>query len=85
MAACAETMQLIEALEAQETLRLRGFSASCGQTGSVVVDRWGHVRGIWHVHDGRYYWTNGASSQPTHSVTSLDDAVAYTMTVIAAA
>lgn len=84
MGACTKTMLLIDALESQEMLKLRGFSASCGPTDSVVVDRWGHVRGIWHVHNEQYYWTSGASSQPTHVATMQDDAVAYTLQVIAA-
>lgn len=85
MGASAETMQLMEALEAQQLLKLRGFTASYGQTGSVVVDRWGHVRGLWHIYNGQYFWTGGASSQPTHSVASMDEAIAYTLSVIAAA
>lgn len=85
MGACAKTIQLIDALEALEVLKLRGFASSCGPTDSVVVDRWGHVRGIWHVHNEQYFWTSGASSQPTHIAPTLDDAVAYTLSVIAAA
>lgn len=85
MGASAETMQLMEALEAQETLKLRGFTASCGDTNAVVIDRWGHMRGVWQLLNGQYVWIGGASSQPAHSVANLEDAIAYTLTVIAAA
>lgn len=85
MGASAETTQLVEALEAQERLKMRGFTASCGEVHSVVVDRWGHMRGVWQIHNGRYFWTSGASSQPAHSVATIEEAVTYTLTVIAAA
>lgn len=85
MAACPKSIELIEMLEAQEALKLRGFSASYGSTESVVVDRWGHVRGLWHIHKDQYFWTGGASSQPCHVVPTLEEAVAYTMRVIATA
>lgn len=85
MSASAETIQLLEALEAQETLKLRGFTASCGDASTVVVDRWGHMRGLWRVRNGVYFWIGGASSQPAHSVTNVEDAVAYTLRAIAGA
>ena len=85
MSASAEATQLKEALEGQEQLKLRGFSAACGDDNSVVIDRWGHCRGVWRIHNGQYFWIGGASSQPSHCAATLGDAVAYTLTVIAVA
>lgn len=84
MRASAATMLLLEALEAQEVLKLRGFSTSIGDANAVVIERWGHMRGLWRVHNDQYFWTGAASSQPTHAVATVEGAVAYTLGVIAA-
>jgi hypothetical protein len=80
-----QNTELMLALEAQETLKLRGFTASCGPTGSVVVDRWNHVRGVWHFHAGNYFWTDAGYSQPSFRVNSLEGAVEHTLNVISKA
>ena len=84
MSASAEAIQLKEALQSQEQLKLRGFSATCGDNDSVVIDRWGHCRGVWRIYSGQYFWIGGASSQPLHCAATYGDAIAYTLTVIAA-
>ena len=80
-----QNAQLMEALEAIETLKFRGFTATCGPTGSVVVDRWSHVRGVWHHHAGNYFWTDAGYTQPSFRVQNIEDAIAYTLNVIASA
>jgi hypothetical protein len=80
-----QNTELMVALEAQETLKLRGFTASCGPTGSVVVDRWNHVRGVWHFHGGNYFWTDAGYSQPSFRVNTLEGAVEHTLNVISKA
>lgn len=84
MDASVQASALKDALEAQETLKLRGFNAACGAKSSVVIDRWGHMRGVWQIYNGEYFWTNGASSQPSFRTANLDEAIAHTLTVISA-
>lgn len=85
MGESAQNTALMEALEAQETLKLRGFTSACGPTGSVVVDRWNHVRGVWHYHKGHYFWTDAGYSQPSFRTETLENAISHTLKVIAAA
>ncbi len=82
MGANAENTALMEALEALETLKQRGFTAACGPTGSVVLDRWNHVRGVWHHHAGNYFWTDAGSTQPNFRTDALASAIAHTLNVI---
>lgn len=82
MGANAQNTELMDAIEAQETLKQRGFTAACGPTGAVVVDRWNHVRGVWHFHAGHYFWTDAGYSQPSFRVDTLEKAIDYTLNVI---
>lgn len=82
MGANEQNSRLMQALEAEDALKLRGFAASCGPTGAVVVDRWNHVRGVWHFHDGAYFWTPAANNQPTLRLQSQEEALTYTLNVI---
>ncbi len=82
MGANQQNMALKEALEAQEALKLRGFTASCGPTGAVVIDRWSHVRGVWHFHVHSYLWTPSGYSEPTYRTGSIEAAVQYTLETI---
>lgn len=82
MGANDQNNALKDALEAQETLKLRGFTASCGPTGGVVVDRWNHVRGVWHFHIHSYFWTPAGYNQPTYRTERLEEAVSFTLETI---
>ena len=82
MGANQQSTALREALEAHETLKLRGFTASCGPTGGVVIDRWSHVRGVWHFHVHSYFWTPAGYSEPIFRTELLEDAIAYTLDTI---
>lgn len=82
MGANRQNSELMEALEADEGLKLRGFTASCGPTGAVVVDRWNHVRGVWHYHAGHYFWTDAGSTQPGFRTDSAESALQHTQQVI---
>lgn len=82
MGANENNIKLKEALEAEEALKLRGFTASCGPTGAVVVDRWNHVRGVWHFHLHSFFWTPAGYNEPTYRTSTLEDAIAYSLTEI---
>lgn len=83
MGANVQNSELMEVLEGHETLKLRGFTAACGPTGAVVVDRWNHVRGVWHYHAGHYFWTDAGYSQPSFRADTIDLAIDHTVNVIA--
>ncbi|MEQ1651414.1 MAG: hypothetical protein ABL897_02900 [Hyphomicrobium sp.] len=85
MGANGQNTALMEALEGNETLKLRGFTAACGPTGAVVVDRWNHVRGVWHFHADNYFWTDAGYSQPSFRTDTIEHAIDHTMNVIAKA
>ena len=38
-------------------LKRHGFSVMLSENGDVIVDRRGHVRGIWRSQSGRLEWT----------------------------
>lgn len=83
MGANVENAQLMAALEADQSLKVRGFTAACGPTGGVVIDRWNHVRGVWHFHQSHYFWFPAGYIEPSFRCDSQVDAIAYTVTVIA--
>ena len=82
MGANEQNTQLKDALEALPTLKERGFSSTCGPTGGVVVDRWSHVRGVWHFHVHSFFWTPAGYGEPTYRCSALDEAIQYTLAVI---
>jgi hypothetical protein len=77
MGANDESTELMTLLEAEEALKLRGFTASCGPTGGVVIDRWHHVRGVWHYHAGNYYWTPAGNNEPVYRTDDIRQAIRY--------
>ncbi len=85
MGANTQNTELMLTLEAEQALKVRGFTAACGPTGGVVVDRWSHVRGVWHFHDNHYFWIPAGYSEPSFRTDSLSGAVAHTTSVIAKA
>lgn len=83
MLAKREEMHLLDLLGMHEILRLRGFSFVLGPQGGVVVDRRGHVRGIWHFDGRRFAWTPASNGGPTHWADDAQAAVRYTLVSIA--
>lgn len=83
MGANEQNTELMQRLESHEYLKGRGFTASCGPTGAVVVDRWNHVRGVWHYHIHSYFWTPAGNSEPTYRAGSIEDAIEFTLSTIA--
>ncbi len=82
MGANDQSFDLMEQLAADEPLRLRGFTASCGPTGGVVVDRWNHVRGVWHFTQGNFYWTPAGYNEPIYRTDDISKALEYTRDVV---
>lgn len=82
MGANEQNTLLKEMLEAEAALKQRGFTASCGPTGAVVVDRWSHVRGVWHFHVHSFFWTPAGYNEPTYRASRIEDALDYTLSTI---
>jgi hypothetical protein len=73
---------LLGLLERNEVLKTRGFSLSRTQTGGIVIDRSGHVHGIWDF-DGRCYtWRSPGSSEMIFRTDSPTSAVVYTLVAL---
>lgn len=79
MASTFQNLRLKELLEAEAALRDGGFETLCGPTGSVVITRRNHVRGLWHFAGGAFNWTPAGYGAPTYCAHSLADAVRYTV------
>lgn len=84
MGGSPEHVMLLDALERQEDLSRRGFTTTCGPTGSLVVDFLNHVRGFWDFHAGHYFWTEAGSTQPSYRADTIDKAVEYTLKICSA-
>ncbi len=73
---------LLGLLVDNEALRKRGFSLSCTANGQIVIDRSGHVHGIWDF-DGRdYAWISPGCSEPAFRTDSANSAVVYTLVAL---
>jgi hypothetical protein len=75
----AQGSHLLDLLLCNDVLRTRGFSLSRTQEGSIVVDRFGHVHGIWNYDGRQYAWTSPSSSEPIFHTDSPSAAVVYTL------
>ncbi len=77
-----QALRLFDLLKQNETLRKRGFSLSCDRDGGIVVDRLGHVRGIWDSDGRSYTWITPGSSEPIFHTTDAGAAVLYTVVTL---
>jgi hypothetical protein len=69
---------LAEVLHGAESFAERGFEAKASPE-SLLVQRDGHVRGIWTVEGDRYIWTAAGYCQPSFSTIALAEAVKFTL------
>jgi hypothetical protein len=77
-----QTWRLFGLLRRNETLRTQGFSLSCAD-GGIVIDRWGHVRGIWDFDGQSYTWVTPGSTEPIFKTADAKSAVRYTVVTLA--
>lgn len=59
-----------------------GLTATVGDCGGVLIERRGHMRGIWRCMDGVLAWTPAGYNEPVHIAADVGAAVAYTSAVI---
>lgn len=75
--------ELFDLLKKNEVLRAKGYSLAYDQAGGIVIDRAGHVHGIWS-HDSRSYaWVSPGNSEPKFRTEDPRSAVLYTVVVLA--
>jgi hypothetical protein len=75
----ARGSHLLNLLQCNDALRAKGFSLSRTNEGSIVVDRFGHVHGIWHCDGQQFAWTSPSSSEPQFLTDNPGAAVVYTL------
>jgi hypothetical protein len=75
--------QLFGLLAKNEVLRIKGYSLAYDTDGGIVIDRSGHVHGIWS-HDARSYtWVSPGNTEPKFRTQDAKSAVLYTVVVLA--
>ncbi|MCB1504418.1 MAG: hypothetical protein KDJ47_05515 [Hyphomicrobiaceae bacterium] len=82
MTARMHEVELLELLCKHEVLRLRGYSFAIGPKGGVVIDRWGHVRGMWRYKNDRFSWTPASHTSSVHWSEDAEAAVRYTLVAL---
>lgn len=77
-----QAQRLLGLLQSNPTLKSKGFSLSCTKAGGIVIDRLGHVHGIWDF-DGRCYkWLSPGSSEPKYKTGNPNSAMLYTLVTL---
>jgi hypothetical protein len=70
-------------LRKNETLRQKGFSLAYSPSTGIVIDRSGHVHGIWNHDAASYTWVSPGNSEPKFRTETASSAVLYTVVVLA--
>jgi hypothetical protein len=77
--------QLFRLLQTNEVLKRKGYSLAVDRDGGIVIDRGGHVHGIWNHDAQSYTWVSPGSSEPRFRTEDVKSAVLYTVVVLAQA
>lgn len=75
--------ELFGLLQKNAVLKTKGFSLAYDGDGSIVIDRAGHVRGIWSHDRKSYAWISPGNSEPRFRTEDVKSAVLYTVVVLA--
>jgi hypothetical protein len=78
----AENRRLLGLLSRNEMLKMRGFSFSSAPAGGIVMDRFGHVHGIWDFDGRSYTWQSPGSTEPKFRTENAKSAVLYTLAAL---
>jgi len=78
-----QNSDLFSILKKNEVLRLKGFSLAYDADGRIVIDRAGHVHGIWNHDAESYAWISPGNSEPKFRTGDVKSAVLYTVVVLA--
>ncbi|CAN1723765.1 conserved protein of unknown function [Hyphomicrobium sp. 1Nfss2.1] len=79
----AHNRELFSLLERNEVLKARGYSLAYDEDGGVVIDRAGHVHGIWNYDSRSYAWISPDNSEPKFRTEDVRSAVLFTVVVLA--
>lgn len=79
----AHNRRLFGLLKKNETLKLKGYSLAYSQGNGIVIDRAGHVHGIWNYNADVYMWVSPGSSEPKFRTQDAKSALLYTVVVLA--
>ena len=77
-------IELLARLQALLSGNAMGLSAILGDHGGILIERRGHMRGIWRCIGGTFSWTLAGYNEPVHTAGGIDEALHYTRTVILA-
>lgn len=75
--------ELFDLLEKNQVLKSKGYSLAYDQDGGIVIDRAGHVHGIWNRDRQSYAWVSPGNSEPKFRTQDVKSAVLYTVVVLA--
>lgn len=64
-------------------LGLSEFEAECGEAGTVLISRAGHVHATWHATAGRLSYTQAGYGAPSFTTLDVDLAVKHTLRMLA--
>jgi hypothetical protein len=78
----ATERELLIAMEKLLIGNTRGLTISQGDCGGIVIERRGHVRGIWRCLDGSFAWTPSGYNEPIHVADDIQAVLTYTQTAI---
>ena len=79
----ASNQRLFALLKKNETLKRKGYSLAYSPSTGIVVDRAGHVHGIWSHDTQAYSWVSPGNSEPKFRTEDANSAVLYTVVVLA--
>ena len=82
MANKPQNRRLFDLLQRNDMLKAKGFSMACGGEGTIVIDRAGHVHGIWDHDANGYKWVSPGSSEPRFRTEDATSAMLYTIIVL---
>lgn len=75
--------ELFDLLQKNEVLKAKGYSLAVDHDGGIVIDRAGHVHGIWNNDRKGYAWVSPGNSEPKFRTEDVRSAVLYTVVVLA--
>jgi hypothetical protein len=78
----AQTQRLLGLLRHNKSLKLKGFALSRTPSGGIVIDRAGHVHGIWDFDGYSYTWMSPGSSEPRFRTDDPKSAALYTLAAL---
>jgi hypothetical protein len=78
----AENRRLLGLLYRNEMRKTRGYSFSCASAGGIVIDRSGHVHGIWDFDGRSYTWQSPGNTEPKFRTENAKSAVLYTLAAL---